>query len=187
MTVSEFTGRRLRAALTGAALPLSSAVALITAPFGRRAAEPPPAGPLPGGPLPGGPLPGGRRAAGGGAGRVAATRRAVVGLVLGALAIVPLGVLVLFVARGVLYGIVVDGPYDTSWGGPTRAGAWAAHFLVGVPLAGLALFALSGLAGLHGRWSRLIDGERGNRWVVPVTGLIVAAAGLLVWAWTRQL
>ena len=157
MTISQFTGRQLRAALTGAALPLTSAVALITAPFGRRPAEPLPAG------------------------------RAAAGLVLGALAIVPLGVLVLFVARGVLYGIVVDGPYDTSWGGPTRAGAWAAHFLVGVPLAVLALFALSGLAGLHRRWGRLIDGEHGNRWVVPVTGLIVAATGLLVWAWTRQL
>jgi hypothetical protein len=114
------------------------------------------------------------------------TAKAVVGLVLGLVAVIPLAVEVVFIARGVLYGIVDTGPYDTSWGGPTRGGAWLAHFLISLPLAVIGLFALSGLAGLYRRWVRLIDGEPGQRWVIPVTGLVVAAATALVWAWSRQ-
>src|SRR5258705_5182009 len=148
MNVSRFPGRHFRAALTGAALPLSSAVALVATSLGRSD----------------------RRTAGGATRRLAAAGHAAVGLALGVLAVIPVAVLAVVVARGVLYGIVDGGPYDTSWGGPTRAGAWAAHFLIGVPLAVLALFALSGLAALHAGWGRLIAGEPGNRWVVLVTG-----------------
>jgi hypothetical protein len=160
MTVTRFARRQLRGALAGAALPVSSAVALVTVP---------------------------RRPAGARPGRWAASGHAAVGLALGVVAVIPLAAVALFVARGVLYGIVVAGPYDTSWGGPTRTGAWIAHFLVGLGLAVLSLFALSGLAGLYTRWGRLLAGERGQRWVVPVTALVVVTTGLLVWAWTRQL
>ena len=43
------------------------------------------------------------------------------------------GLVTLLVARGLFYGLIDDGPYDTSWGGPTLAGAWAAHALISVP------------------------------------------------------
>lgn len=155
MSLSDFTGRQLRASARGAVLPLTSAGILLSVPF---TSGPP------------------RR-----------TAKALAGLVLGALAVIPLAIEVLFIARGVLYGLVDPGPYDTSWGGPTRAGAWLAHFLVGVPFAVAGLFALAGLAGLHGRWVRLIDGQPGQRWVIPVTGLIIAGVAALVRAWLHQL
>lgn len=47
---------------------------------------------------------------------------AVVTVLLGALSLVPAALVVLAAARGALYGLVDRGPYDTSWGGPSRAG-----------------------------------------------------------------
>ena len=124
-------------------------------------------------------LPGGRVAA------VAAD--AAVGVLLGVLAVIPLGVQILFIARGVLYGFVDRGPYDTSWGGPSRAGAWAMHFLVSVPIAGAGLFMLAGLAALHLAWSRRLAGQRGSRWLLPITALISVAVAIVFVAWTRQI
>jgi hypothetical protein len=112
---------------------------------------------------------------------------ALVGVVLGVVALVPLGVLILFVARGVFYGVVDPGPYDTSWGGPTRAGAWLAHFAVGIPLALAALVALAGLAALHRRWGRLLAGGPAGWWVVPVTLVTCGAVAALVRAWLHQI
>jgi hypothetical protein len=119
------------------------------------------------------------------AGRPAGVRRpaAVAGLFLGALALIPLGMEVLFIARGVLYGIVDDGPYDTAWGGPSRAGAWTAHFLVGAVFAVLALVALHGIALLHRRFDR----AHRARWVLPVTVLACTAGAVFITAWTRQI
>jgi hypothetical protein len=85
------------------------------------------------------------------------------------------------------YGFVDRGPYDTSWGGPSRTGAWAAHFLVGVPIAGAGLFMLAGLAALHLAWSRRLAGERGSRWLLPVTALVSVAVAVFVVAWIRQI
>jgi hypothetical protein len=39
-----------------------------------------------------------------------------------------------FLARGVLYPVFGADNLDRSWGGPTLAGAWAAHFVQGPPL-----------------------------------------------------
>jgi hypothetical protein len=61
---------------------------------------------------------------------------------LGALALIPVGAEVLCVARGLCYGLVDRGPYNHSWGGPTLAGAWAAHFAVSLPLVALGLLVL---------------------------------------------
>ncbi|WP_405429224.1 hypothetical protein [Micromonospora sp. NBC_00617] len=108
-------------------------------------------------------------------------------LLLGVVALVPLGVELLMVLRGVLYGIVDRGPYDHSWGGPTRAGAWLAHFLVGLPMAAAALVALIGIAAVHQRLTRRLDGERAPAWLIPVTLLIAVAGALLFVAWTHQI
>jgi hypothetical protein len=108
-------------------------------------------------------------------------------VLLGAAAAPALGVLALVVARGVLYGLVDRGPYTTSWGGPTRAGAWAAHVLVGVPAAVAALAALVGIAAVHQRLTRALDGGRPAGWVIPLTLTLSALGVILVVAWTRQL
>ncbi|WP_433218169.1 hypothetical protein ACQP00_11735 [Dactylosporangium sp. CS-047395] len=106
---------------------------------------------------------------------------------LGIAALVPLGFVVVFVLRGVLYGVVDPGPYDHSWGGPSRAGAWAVHFLVGIPVLGVGLGGLWGLRALHRRLRAARNGERAPWWLLPAVGAVaLAVAGFLV-AWSRQL
>jgi hypothetical protein len=112
---------------------------------------------------------------------------AVAGLVLGVVALVPLAFLVVFVLRGVFYGIVDRGPYDTSWGGPGRAGAWFVHFLVGIPIALAGLGALAGIAALHRRLGVALDGGPRPRWLVPVTAAVVGVVAVFVVLWSRQI
>jgi hypothetical protein len=112
---------------------------------------------------------------------------ALLSVLLGAAALVPLGIEVLFILRGVLYGLVDHGPYTNSWGGPTRAGAWLAHFLVGVPEAGAGLLALVGIAAIHQRLTLSLDGGRRSLWLAPVTLLVSASGALFFVAWLHQL
>jgi hypothetical protein len=112
---------------------------------------------------------------------------AVVGLLLGVLALLPLGVEVLLVARGALYGLVDRGPYDHSWGGPTRSGAWLAHFLVALPFGAAGLVALYGLARLHRRWTARLAGQPGAAWTLPVILAAGAAGTALFIAWLHQI
>ncbi|MET8279726.1 hypothetical protein [Micromonospora sp. NPDC005174] len=120
-------------------------------------------------------------------GTLAVLGHALLSLLLGLVALLPLGVEVLMVLRGVLYGLVDPGPYDHSWGGPSRGGAWLAHFLVGLPLAAGGLAALIGIAAVHQRLTRRLDGERSPAWLLPTTLLIAAAGAVLFVAWTHQI
>ncbi|MBM0232041.1 hypothetical protein JNW91_09275 [Micromonospora sp. STR1_7] len=120
-------------------------------------------------------------------GPVAVLGHALLSLLLGAVALLPLGVELLTVLRGVLYGVVDPGPYTHSWGGPTRAGAWLAHFLVGLPLSAAGLAALIGIAAVHQRLTRSLDGEPRPRWLIPTALLMALAGALLFVAWTRQI
>ncbi|NUT07654.1 MAG: hypothetical protein HOV76_29705 [Hamadaea sp.] len=113
-------------------------------------------------------------------------REAVVTTAVGLLAVIPVAMIALCVARGVFYGLVEPGPYDTAWGGPTRAGAWAAHFVISIPFIAAGLLALVGLGRLRRSWVRWLDGERRRWWVLPLTLLLYAGAALLVIAWLRQ-
>ena len=112
---------------------------------------------------------------------------AVPSLLLGATALVPFGVLLAFVFRGVFYGLVDHGPYDTSWGGPTRAGAWVAHVLIGLPMAAAALLLLTGIATLHGRLTTMLTGRRPAPWVLIVTLVLTLAAVAFFIAWLHQI
>ncbi|GIF09116.1 hypothetical protein [Actinoplanes siamensis] len=116
-----------------------------------------------------------------------AAGNALLGLVLGILAVIPLGFQAAFVARGICYGWVDPGPYDTSWGGPTRGGAWLVHFLVGVPLAAAGLAALVGIAALHRRWTARLAGEPGGAWVLPVVMVAAAAEVVFFIAWLHHI
>jgi hypothetical protein len=118
---------------------------------------------------------------------VAVVGHALASVLLGVAAVPALGTQVLMVVRGVLYGFVDRGPYATSWGGPTRAGAWVVHFLVGVPFTVAGLAALVGIAAAHQRLTRALDGGRLAGWVVPVTLVLAVLAVVLIVAWTRQL
>jgi hypothetical protein len=112
---------------------------------------------------------------------------AVASLLLGAAALVPLGLQLVFVFRSVLYGFVDHGPYDTSWGGPSRAGAWIAHFLIGLPISAVGLAALVGIAALHQRLTGALDGQPRPRWLLPVTVVVGGLAAGFVVAWSRQI
>lgn len=104
----------------------------------------------------------------------------------GVLAWIAAALLALFVFRGLLYGVVVPGPYDEAWGGPTLAGAWIVHALVGLALAVLALELLRTVDALYTRLStRLLTGN-GPAWEVPISVLLTVLVGLLLWNWASQ-
>jgi hypothetical protein len=112
---------------------------------------------------------------------------ALLSAVLGATAFLPLGMLVLFVLRGVLYGFVVPGPYDHSWGGPGRTGAWVAHFLVGLPLAAAAVAVLIGIAAVHQRLTSALVDRRRRPIALLLALLIPLPATALFVAWLHQI
>ncbi|WP_203963676.1 hypothetical protein [Actinocatenispora thailandica] len=122
-----------------------------------------------------------------GAGAAQRIRAALAGLVLGVLALLPVGAVVLCVARGLCYGLVDRGPYDHSWGGPTMAGAWAAHFAISLPFLALGLLALAGLDGLHRQLAAPLAGRRTPAWAVLVALVGCVAGALLFVAWLRQI
>jgi hypothetical protein len=120
-------------------------------------------------------------------GPVLVAGHALISLLLGAAALVPLGVELAFVARGVLYGLVDHGPYNHSWGGPSRAGAWAAHFLISLPMAAAGVLVLIGIAAVHQRLAPVLAGRRPARWVIPAALAIPVPAVALFIAWLHQI
>jgi len=129
----------------------------------------------------------GGRSKGQGSGRGRLMGHAVLTVLLGVLALIPVGILALGVARGLLYGFVDSGPYDTSWGGPSMAGAWLAHFGVSLPFDAAAIGLLYGLAALHRRMTAPLRGERRPVWVLPTVLLSCVAAVLFLVAFVHQL
>jgi hypothetical protein len=112
---------------------------------------------------------------------------ALLSALLGVAALVPLGVELLMLLRGLLYGLVDRGPYDHSWGGPSLAGAWLAHFAVGVPFTVVAALALVGLAAVHQRLTAALAGQRRAPWLVPVALLAPLPAVVFFIAWLHQI
>jgi hypothetical protein len=112
---------------------------------------------------------------------------AVLSLLLGAAALIPLGIELLFILRGVFYGLVDHGPYNNSWGGPTRAGAWTAHFLISLPMAAAGLAALVGIALVHQRLTLALTGRPAGRWPIVAALLIPIPAVLFFIAWLHQI
>jgi hypothetical protein len=108
------------------------------------------------------------------------------GILLGTLALLPVGLEVFFVGRGVLYGVVDQGPYDHAWGGPTRAGAWLAHFGIGLLFAAAGLALLWCIAQLHRKLGARCCGKRTGACVVPTAVLAAAAGVVLVLAGLHQ-
>lgn len=121
------------------------------------------------------------------AGVLGTVGHAVLGLLLGAAALVPFGLILAFIFRGVFYGLVDHGPYDNSWGGPSRAGAWLVHFLIALPIAGVAVLLLAGIAALHRRLSPLLMGRRPAGWVLVTAVVVPVPAVVFFIAWLHQI
>jgi hypothetical protein len=117
----------------------------------------------------------------------AVVSHALLSVLLGAAALLPLAIEINFILRGVFYGLMDHGPYNHSWGGPTRAGAWLAHFLISVPLAVAGLLALIGIAAVHQRLTLALDGGRRAPWLVLVALVMSLAGALFFVAWLHQL
>lgn len=105
---------------------------------------------------------------------------------LGLLALIPVGIEILCVLRGVLYPLVDHGPYTHSWGGPSVAGAWLAHFGVGVPFAVAGVGALWLLGRLHSSLAGWMWGREVG--LGPVFAAAAASVGgvAVVIAWIHQ-
>ncbi|MBO8184419.1 hypothetical protein [Streptomyces spirodelae] len=125
--------------------------------------------------------------AGAGTGRGRVMVHAFLTVLLGVLALIVTGVLAIGTARGLFYGFVDSGPYDDSWGGPTKAGAWLAHFAVSLPVTAVSVGLLYGLAALHRRMTAPLRGERRPAWVLPIVLLSCVGASLFVVAFSHQL
>jgi hypothetical protein len=118
---------------------------------------------------------------------IAVVGHALLSVLLAATALVPLGVILAFIVRGVFYGLVDHGPYDHSWGGPTRGGAWLAHFLLSAPAAAAMLPVLAGLAAVHERLTLALSGRRQAPWLVPLAIVIPVPAAAFFVAWLHQI
>lgn len=89
---------------------------------------------------------------------------------------------------GPFWGLVEHGPVEPgTWGGPTRAGAWAVHAAVAVPSVVVFLLALKGISSLHARLMRPLYGAPRGRWVLPATIVVAAGGVLFFWSWLQQL
>ena len=120
--------------------------------------------------------------------RPARPRRAAM-LMLGELLpwLIVFGAMVLSLVRGVFYGLVDHGPYDDSWGGPTLAGAWAAHIAVGLLTIAVGAAAVVGLGALRTRIERPAYGQSTPRWAYVVGVFLLIFSVYLLGAWIAQI
>ncbi|WP_433005849.1 hypothetical protein [Kribbella sp. CA-294648] len=111
-----------------------------------------------------------------------------VSLALGLLSWFLLMLLVVAVVRGPFYGFVETGPVGPgTWGGPTKAGAWAVHAVVAVPIIVGLPFVLRGLALVQAAMIRRLYGSGTSRLVLPATILLAVLGALLFSSWIQQL
>ncbi|TDD59548.1 hypothetical protein E1263_14455 [Kribbella antibiotica] len=96
--------------------------------------------------------------------------------------------LLVAVVRGPFYGFVEPGPYGPgTWGGPSRAGAWAVHAAVAIPIVVLIPFVLRGISLLHSALICRLYGVSTAKWVLPATIAVCASGLLFFWSWIQQL
>ncbi|HEY0475047.1 MAG TPA: hypothetical protein VGD34_25435 [Kribbella sp.] len=119
---------------------------------------------------------------------IASLLRGVLSVVLGFLGLFLVMLFVMAIVRGPFFGFVEDGPFGPgTWGGPTKAGAWAVHAAVAIPVILLIPLVLRGLGLLHAAAIRRLNGSRVGWWVLPATILVSIGGILLFYSWIQQL
>ncbi|MFD4439546.1 hypothetical protein ACFWPK_07165 [Nocardia sp. NPDC058519] len=94
---------------------------------------------------------------------------------------------VLVLVRGLAYPLVAADGYENSWGGPTLAGAWAVHAVLGVLIAPVFVAMIALFGRLQLRVTRTVLGGDRSWWAIPIA-LVLAASGTLFFvAWVHQI
>lgn len=88
--------------------------------------------------------------------------------------------------RGICYPLIARDNLEGSWGGPTLAGAWAVHAVLGVGLLPVWLLVLAGLGAFQVRLTRGLLGRNGLWWPAPIAVALAAGGALLFVAWLRR-
>ncbi|MEU7767510.1 sensor domain-containing protein [Nocardia sp. NPDC049190] len=88
--------------------------------------------------------------------------------------------------RGICYPVIAADNVEGAWGGPTLAGAWVVHAVIGVGLLPVWLLTLAGLGAFQVRLTRGLLGRNGQWWPLPVALLLAAGGGVLFLAWLRR-
>ncbi|MEV6323970.1 hypothetical protein AB0M45_22670 [Nocardia sp. NPDC051787] len=88
--------------------------------------------------------------------------------------------------RGICYPLIAGDNLEGSWGGPSLAGAWAVHAVLGVGLLPVWLLVSAGLGAFQVRLTRGLLGRNGLWWPAPVAVVLAGGGALLFLAWLRQ-
>lgn len=88
--------------------------------------------------------------------------------------------------RGLAYPLMAD-DYANSWGGPTLAGAWAAHALLGVGLLPAWVVVLTGLGTVQRQLTRSLLGRSGPWWPIPAAIALTIGGVLFFITWLHQI
>ncbi|MFD3745542.1 hypothetical protein [Nocardia sp. NPDC058633] len=94
---------------------------------------------------------------------------------------------VLVLVRGLAYPLVAADGYQNSWGGPSLAGAWATHAVLGVLIAPLFGGMIAVFGRLQLRLTRTVLGGDRSWWAIPAAVVLAAFGGLFLVAWVRQI
>ncbi|MFD9220283.1 hypothetical protein ACFWDI_09775 [Streptomyces sp. NPDC060064] len=120
-------------------------------------------------------------------GRLADAPTALLGTGLGLLAWFIILISTQAAVNGALYPLLDAHDYQNSWGGPTLAGAWAAHAALAVPILVAAVWLLRGLVVLGSDDQEPSTGSRSHWWSRPLALLLAAAGAVLFVGWINQL
>ncbi|KAF0846966.1 hypothetical protein [Nocardia caishijiensis] len=94
---------------------------------------------------------------------------------------------VLVLVRGLAYPMLVGDGYRNAWGGPTPAGAWAVHAVLGLLLAPSFLAVVAVLGRLQVRLIHTVLGGHRSWWPIPLAVVFTAAGTLFCIAWSHQI
>ncbi len=93
---------------------------------------------------------------------------------------------VLVLVRGLAYPLVAADGHQNSWGGPTLAGAWLVHAVLGVLVAPVFVAMIAVFGRLQLRLTRTVLGGDRSWWAIPAAVVLAVAGSWFFVAWVHQ-